>query len=272
MVESARDTSRSPFSGFVRSRFWWERREKPGRWSPVQVHAGFSGSALERSKMNSARINPNRRGSGFTLIETLVVLGIITVLVGVSVPMLRGMRAEARATGCRTTLREIGLALSAYRANINDRIPSCEPLPAVIGDETEGGLPEVLDGYLDKDCACWICGADVDPESTVTGTSYLYVPGLLRYSPQIQIAVGQALLPYLENPDWNPTQLELLRRNIESRELMGVFVHETGRRLPLLIDSQDRHPVGDLIPRNALFTDGSVAQMRESFSEMEGGG
>jgi prepilin-type N-terminal cleavage/methylation domain-containing protein len=222
--------------------------------------------------MNSARTKLARRIAGFTLIETLVVLGIITVLVGISIPTLRVMREEARSTGCRTTLREIGLGLSAYRANINDRIPSCEPLPAVIGDETEGGLPEVLDGYLDKDCTCWICGADVDPESTVTGTSYLYVPGLLRYSPQIQLAVAQALIPYLENPDWNPDQLELIRRNIESRELMGVFVHHSGRRLPLLIDSQDRHPVGDLVPRNALFTDGSVAQMREAFTEMEDGG
>ena len=247
---------------------------------PVKIFGGnqiahlryWSPSTPERSLMNSARTKLARRIAGFTLIETLVVLGIITVLVGISIPTLRVMREEARSTGCRTTLREIGLGLSAYRANINDRIPSCEPLPAVIGDETEGGLPEVLDGYLDKDCTCWICGADVDPESTVTGTSYLYVPGLLRYSPQIQLAVAQALIPYLENPDWNPDQLELIRRNIESRELMGVFVHQSGRRLPLLIDSQDRHPVGDLVPRNALFTDGSVAQMREAFTEMEDGG
>ncbi len=207
---------------------------------------------------------------GFTLVETLVVLGIITLLVGITVPTLRTMREEARSTECRTTLRELGLALTAYRANMGDRIPACEPLPAVVGDgETEGGLPEVLDGYIDPDCTCWVCGADTDPESTSTGTSYIYVPGLLRYAPQVQLAVGQALIPYLESGEWDPAQLERIRRDLESRELLGIFDHEAGRRLPILMDSQDRHPVGDLIPRNALFNDGSVAQMRESFAEME---
>ena len=134
MLESHRDTSRSPIPGKTRPRSRPERREKPERWSPVGVHAGFGRPSLERFKMNSAQTNLNRRGPGFTLVETLVVLGIITVLVGISIPTLRGMREEARSTGCRTTLREIGLALSAYRANINDRIPSCEPLPAVIGE------------------------------------------------------------------------------------------------------------------------------------------
>ena len=56
--------------------------------------------------------------SGFTLVEPLVVLGIITLLVGITVPTLRVMREEARSTECRTTLRELGLALSAYRANM----------------------------------------------------------------------------------------------------------------------------------------------------------
>jgi type II secretory pathway pseudopilin PulG len=211
--------------------------------------------------------------TAFTLVETLVVLGIITLLVGITVPTLRVMREEARSTECRTTLRELGLALTAYRANMGDRIPACEPLPAVVGDgETEGGLPEVLDGYIDKNCTCWVCGADTDPESTSTGTSYLYVPGLLRYAPQVQIAVGQALIPYLESGEWDPAQLERIRRDLESRELLGIFDHEAGRRLPMLMDSQDRHPVGDLVPRNALFNDGSVAQMRETFAEMEDDG
>ena len=197
--------------------------------------------------MNSRPEKSMLRAAGFTLIETLVVLGIITVLIGISVPTLRGMREEARSTECRTTLREIGLGLSAYRANMNDRIPSCEPLPAVIGDETEGGLPEVLEGYLDKDCTCWLCGADGDPESTVTGTSYLYVPGLLRYSPQIQIAVAQALIPYLENPDWNPTQLELLRRT--SSRVNSWASSSTSRVVDFPCSSTVRTviPSGDLI-------------------------
>jgi prepilin-type N-terminal cleavage/methylation domain-containing protein len=212
---------------------------------------------------------PQLNSRGFTLVETLAVIGVIVVLMGIAIPALSSVRAQARSTGCRTTLRELGLALSAYRTSMGDRIPSCEPLPAEIAiGETTGGLPEVLKGYVDPDCTCWYCAADFDEESRGAGTSYLYVPGLLRYTPQIQINVGQALIPLVQSGEYGPQRLELFRRNLEANELTGIFEHEQRRSLPLLVDSQDRHTQNARVPRNGLFVDGSVAELSDELGDL----
>ena len=134
---------------------------------------------------------------------------------------------------------------------------------------TEGGLPEVHDGYIDEDCTCWICSADDDPESLSARTSYIYIPGLLRYAPQIQITVGRTLVPLAASGNFDAEQLEQLRRNLEANELTPIFEHERGRLLPLLTDSQDRHPNNSSVPRNGLFIDGSVAQLREELGDLQ---
>lgn len=207
---------------------------------------------------------------GFTLVETMAVIGIMVVLLSVAIPTLKVVREEAKATSCRTSLREIGIGISTYRMNMGERIPSCEPLPAMVEDGvTEGGLPDVLDGYIDKDCTCWVCSADEDPESLSAGTSYIYIPGLLRYAPQIQISVGRALVPLAASGNFDAEQLEQFRRNLEANELTPIFEHERGRLLPLLTDSQDRHPNNSSVPRNGLFIDGSVAQLREELGDLQ---
>lgn len=214
---------------------------------------------------------PRRARPGFTIVELMAVIGIIVLLMGIAVPTLKVVREEARSTSCRTALREIGLGISSYRTSMGDRIPSCEPIPAAVGEGiTIGGLPEVLDGYIDPDCTCWVCSADVDPESLSAGTSYLYVPGLLRYAPQIQVNVGQALLPLIQSGEFSPERLEQFRRNFEANELTAIFDHERGRSLPILTDSQDRHPNNSSVARNGLFMDGSVGALSQELGDIDG--
>ncbi len=54
-------------------------------------------------------------GTRFTLIEMIVVLGIIAVLAAMLMPVLAGIRAGARSTACRGNLRQTGLAHTAYQ-------------------------------------------------------------------------------------------------------------------------------------------------------------
>ncbi len=211
-----------------------------------------------------------RRRPGFTLVEVMAVIGVIVVLMGIAIPSLSTIRDSARSTSCRTNLRALGIGLSTYRTSMGDRIPSCEPLPAEIEEgETVGGLPEVLEGYLDKDCSCWFCANDFDVESRAAGTSFLYIPGLLRYTPQIQIAVGQALVPLIQSGEYGPRRLEMFRRNVEANEITALFEHDRGRAMPLLMDSQDRHKQNSRVPRNGLFVDGSVAEVEEELDEFD---
>jgi prepilin-type N-terminal cleavage/methylation domain-containing protein/prepilin-type processing-associated H-X9-DG protein len=64
-----------------------------------------------------------RGGPGFTLIELLVVIAIISLLVGILLPSLAGVRDRGRTAVCASNLRQMGIATLTY-ANDNKSIYS----------------------------------------------------------------------------------------------------------------------------------------------------
>jgi prepilin-type N-terminal cleavage/methylation domain-containing protein len=64
-----------------------------------------------------------RRSSGFTLVELLVVIGIIAVLVGVLLPGLTRAREAAQRAACLSNLRQTYLAVSLYASAHKDAVP-----------------------------------------------------------------------------------------------------------------------------------------------------
>jgi prepilin-type N-terminal cleavage/methylation domain-containing protein/prepilin-type processing-associated H-X9-DG protein len=94
--------------------------------------------------------------SAFTLLEVLVVVGIIALLVAILLPSLVQSRAQAASVRCRANLRQIGLGLVMYSQQNRDyAIPSYN-LPFAPGatTNTTGSPDQKFDGWgpiLDRD-------------------------------------------------------------------------------------------------------------------------
>jgi prepilin-type N-terminal cleavage/methylation domain-containing protein/prepilin-type processing-associated H-X9-DG protein len=71
---------------------------------------------------------------GFTLLELLVVVGIVSILLVLSVSVARTARQSANRTLCVSNLRQIGMLIHSYTAD-NDA-----EIPAVYGYDEKGGL------------------------------------------------------------------------------------------------------------------------------------
>jgi len=68
-----------------------------------------------------------RRRRGFTLTELLVVIGVISLLIGILLPALSRAREASRKTACLSNLRSLGQALIAYANVHHDKFPNSSP-------------------------------------------------------------------------------------------------------------------------------------------------
>jgi prepilin-type N-terminal cleavage/methylation domain-containing protein/prepilin-type processing-associated H-X9-DG protein len=132
----------------------------------------------------------------FTLVELLVVIGIIAVLVSLLLPALNKAREHANAVSCMSNLQQLGLTLQMYRNDFHDYVPAevgtSATNPAVYWSDNymnaetnwansndisyySGGFNVQLQAYMARDLGgrkynfkspLYLCPADADPAHT----------------------------------------------------------------------------------------------------------
>src|SRR5205085_11459278 len=103
------------------------RRAPAGSPVPRGARPWWQGRKRSASRpTGSWRLNMKRltcRGRGFTLIELIVVIAIIAILAAILFPIFAQAREQARKTACTSNIRQIGMALSMYVQDHDERLP-----------------------------------------------------------------------------------------------------------------------------------------------------
>ncbi len=109
------------------------------------------------------------RSRGFTLVELLVVIGIIAVLLGILVPVVGRVRASGLDTKCRANLRTLSQGVLLYADQNNRRIPAI-----ALGDTASSwqAVTETVLRRTDMPLQCPSASAEVDAFADASGKGY----------------------------------------------------------------------------------------------------
>src|SRR5881392_1764456 len=146
--------------------------------------------------MIRGRINATTPARAFTLVELLVVIGIIAVLLAMLLPALARVRESSRRTQCLANISELGRAVLLYCNDNKDHLPDAGTgnAPDALMSPRAIGLPpwtnfgpdlyvlpsigQLLQKYLNSDNRFWICPSAPTNSFVWTGADPLAGTGL----------------------------------------------------------------------------------------------
>jgi prepilin-type N-terminal cleavage/methylation domain-containing protein len=104
------------------------------------------------------------RRSGFTLVELLVVIGIIALLISVLLPALQRAREAAQRVNCASNMRTIGQYIAMYTSAHNNKLPL-----GYLG----------IDAYIPGNSTLWYMDRGANINGPV-GLGYLFSSGIAK--------------------------------------------------------------------------------------------
>jgi len=103
--------------------------------------------------------------AGFTLVELLVVIGIIALLISILLPAMRKAREAASIVTCASNLKQIGIGMHMYANENRGVIPNHGDAHPILGAWT--WWPGLLEPY--------VAGKPLDTSPTTTGISRAFL-------------------------------------------------------------------------------------------------
>lgn len=134
---------------------------------------------------SGARPNPTRtpaRPRGFTLVELLVVIGIIALLVGILLPVLTSARERSNRTKCLANLRSLGQSMTLYANEHRDRLPNSNPRGVTYNDQAANDVLVAFNRTYVRSPRTFHCPGDRDPAPEAIDTADYTLPNSARVS------------------------------------------------------------------------------------------
>jgi type II secretory pathway pseudopilin PulG len=181
------------------------------------------------------------------LIELLVTVGIISLLLAITIPVIGRVRESARTTRCMANLHSIGQAVTAYIADNHGFFPPMSTMPTI--DAANPTSPKksifvLLGNYVSQENKVFQCPSDhfIDPSSVVdnpgttppNNVSTWYQWQSSSYGPMYGVTMQ------MSNGQW-----ALSRENCLSPLIQQVSGPDNFNNVPLLFDYEQFHPITD---------------------------
>lgn len=178
--------------------------------------------------------NLRRRLAGFTLLELAVVVVIIAILAGLSLPVLSKLRARAQRVRCANNLRNLAVAANLFV-------------------QQNGSWPQIP--------------AAGSGGSTEEQYAEAWIAALAPFGPNRETWICPTMQNLLGNPDYSTPETARVDYIATPFDDKPNSPHEWPRQ-PWFLETGDVHGHGNLI----IFTDGSISDLKTVIGQAGGGG